>query len=154
MPFHRPKQHSLLASTHLVGTSRAQCYIVYEEEKNFWWQRYLKKGYSHAFIIIFDGYFWIKMEYSIGYMDIFVLPYYNENTIHDVLRGRDCTFQYVEAWRRTRYRTLLAPWTCIEAVKAVLGFRAWSVITPYQLYKHIEANNGQKKRQRSNGGSD
>ena len=28
-------------------------------------------------------------------------------------------------------------WTCVEAVKRILGIRALSVLTPYQLYKRL-----------------
>ena len=143
MPFHKPKEHSLLESIDLIGTSKVQAYVVYEDKANeMWWQRFLKKGYQHSFLVIFDGYFWIKMELTIGFMDIHVLPFYNNDTIEDVMRGRDFTYQYVQAWRKTRYRSILAPWSCVEAIKAVIGVRAMHVLTPYQLYKYIEAHHG------------
>lgn len=37
---------------------------------------------------------------------------------------------------------VLRPHTCVETVKAVLGIRAWWVLTPWQLYRHLkEATN-------------
>lgn len=146
MPLHNPKVHSLLESIHLVKTSRVHAYVIYEDrDPGMWWQRYLKKGYSHSFLVIYDGYFWIKMELTTGYMDICVLPFYNNNTIEDVLRGIDCTYQFIETWRRQRYRSIIAPWSCVEAIKAVIGVRALHVLTPYQLFKYIEAHHGKER---------
>ena len=145
MPFHEPKNHSLLESIDLVGTSKLQAYVVYEDrDEQMWWQKPLKKGFKHSFLVIYDGYFWIKMELTIGFMDICVLPFYNNNTIEDILRGTKCTYQLVQVWRRQRYRNILAPWSCIEAIKAALGIRALHVLTPYQLFKYIEAHHGKE----------
>lgn len=142
---HKPKIHSLLESQHLVNTSKTKLYLVYEEKKEgLWWQKYLKKGYKHVFAVHFDGLFWIKMDFTIGYTDYSVLPFDYRDTIKHVLEGRDMTYQYVEAWRKPRYRVrlLFAPWTCVELMKSLLGIRAWWVITPYQLFKHCEAHHG------------
>jgi hypothetical protein len=29
------------------------------------------------------------------------------------------------------------PFTCVEAVKRILGIHAWAVVTPWQLYRHL-----------------
>lgn len=143
MPFHNPKEVSLLASKDLIGLSKTSLYLIYEDKiPCMWWQKFLKKGYKHVFAIRFDGFFWIKTDLTIGFMDSEVLPVYDRATIKTVLKGHNATYQYVETWRKTRYRSLFAPWSCVEAMKALLGIRAWWVLTPYQLYKYIEARHG------------
>ena len=32
----------------------------------------------------------------------------------------------------------LLPYSCVEVIKRVLGVRAWWIVTPYQLYKHLK----------------
>ena len=143
--FHKPKIVSLIESRHLVSRSLGKFYFVYEDKpEGMWWQKLLKKGYKHVFAVHFDGLFWVKMDFTIGYMDYSVLPFDYRDTIKDVLKGRDMTYQYVEAWRQPRYRVrlLFAPWTCVELMKSLLGIRAWYVMTPYQLYKYCEAHHG------------
>ena len=41
--------------------------------------------------------------------------------------------------RLERYRVphLLAPFTCVEQIKALLGLRAWWVVTPRQLHRRV-----------------
>lgn len=84
------------------------------------------------------------MDFLLGFTDINVLPYDWHDTINDITKDEDVKIQYMEVWRRPRYRvrTIFAPWTCVEAAKALLGIRAWWVLTPYQLYKYCEAHNG------------
>jgi len=142
MPFHEPRERSLLESQHLIGLNRTELYLVYEDRNpGFWWQRFLKKGYKHVYAVHYDGFFWIKTDLTIGYLDIEVLPVHDRATIKTVLKGKS-KHQYVKAWRKTRYRSIFAPWSCVEAMKALLGIRAWWILTPYQLFKYCEANHG------------
>ena len=151
MPFHNPKHHSLLESQHLIGLSHKRLYLVYEDKEPHWWSYFFKSGYKHVSAVIFDGLFWIKMDFTLGYTDIDVLCYDWHDTIKDVTRDQDMITQYVEAWRKPRYRvrSIFAPWTCVEAMKSLLGIRAWWVITPYQLYKYCEAHHGHERRRRN-----
>jgi len=150
MPFHRPINHSLLESGHLVGQSKARYYFVYEDDgTRYWYSDFLKPGFKHVTAVKYNGLFWLKMDLSLGWTEFDVLPFDQYDTIHDVLKDVDYThLQYVEAWRKPRYRvrSLFAPWTCVEAMKSLLGIRACLVTTPYQLYKHMEKHNGQNIR--------
>lgn len=140
MPFHEPTNHSLLESQHLVNCSLGKFYLVYQQKENFhWWGRLLKRGYKHVFAVHFDGLFWIKTDFLLGWTDISVLCYDYKDSIHDITEGQEVVIQYVERWRKPRYRVpfLFAPWTCVEAMKSLLGIRAWWVLTPYQLYKYL-----------------
>lgn len=141
MPFIQPKTKSLLESTNLIGHTKQQIYLIYEDRESHWWSHFFKKGYKHVFALRFDGFFWIKMDFLMGWTDFGVVPYHDCATIKDITNGRNVIVQYVEAWRKPRYRVrlLFAPWTCVEAMKSLLGIRAWWVITPYQLFKYCEA---------------
>lgn len=136
MSFHKPC--SLLESQHLIGLSKACIYLVYIDKDDLWWSKYLKAGYRHVFAIKFDGLFWIRMDLTIGYTDFDVLLYDYKDSIDDIVQD-NATYQHVEVWRKTRYRSILAPWTCVEMMKSLLGIKAWWILTPFQLYKYIEA---------------
>lgn len=86
------------------------------------------------------------MDFLLGWTDFGVLPYHDRATIYEITEGHNVIVQYVEAWRKPRYRvrSIFAPWTCVEAMKSLLGIRAWWVITPYQLFKYCEAHYGTK----------
>ncbi len=138
------KNHSLLDSIHLVGLSKVSLYLIYEDKKDFWWQKFLKKGYQHVYAVSFDGFFHVKTDYTLGYLDCSVLPYYNITTITNILDRESMNYQYVEVWRKTRYRRLFAPQSCVEMMKALLGIKAWWVFTPWQLKKYCEAQYGKQ----------
>jgi len=152
MPFHKPTTHSLLESQHLIGLTKAKYYFIYEDDgTRYWFTRFLKKGFKHVTAIKFNGLFWIKMDLSLGWTDFDVLPYDRYDTIHNVTEHMDFThIQYVEAYMKPRYRvrSLFAPWTCVEAMKSLIGIRACFVTTPYQLFKYIGANHGKSIRRR------
>ena len=84
------------------------------------------------------------MDLTIGYTDFGVLPYDYKDSIKDIVKD-NATYQYVESWRKTRYRSIIAPWTCVEMMKSTLGIKAWWILTPYQLYKYIEARKCKRK---------
>lgn len=141
MPFHKPRNHSLIESQDLIGLSRTRVYFVYSNsDHRHWYVNFLKKGFQHVYCVKFDGFFWTRMDLSLGWTDFDVLHFDRYDTIKDVLKGQDVTYQYVERWREPRYRvrTLFAPWTCVEAMKSLIGIRKPLVFTPYQLYKHLE----------------
>lgn len=137
------KPCSLLESQHLIGLSRTKIYLVYSSTSEFWWGKLLKDGYKHVFAIKFDGLFWIKLDLTLGWTDYDVLAYDYKDTIEDIVNGRKT--QFVDVWRKPRYRSLFAPWTCVEMMKSLLGIRAWWVFTPYQLYKYNEAQKCKRK---------
>lgn len=142
MPFHRPKHHNLINSREYIGQSHTGIYLVYEQSRfQRFYVKWLKKGFQHVTAYKFTGYFWLRLDISLGYSDFDVLCYDYRDSIKDVLSGQDVTWQYVEVWRQPRYRvrSIVAPWTCVEAMKSVLGIRAPLVLTPWQLYKHVEA---------------
>jgi len=153
MPLHKPTNHSLLESQHLINKPKAKYYFIYEDNgERYWYTWMFKKGFQHVTAIKFTGLFWIKLDLSLGWTDFDVLPYDRYDTIHNVLEHVDYShIQYVEAHLTPRYRVraLFALWTCVEAMKSLIGIRAPLVVTPYQLYKHIEANHGKNIRRRS-----
>ena len=73
--FHKPKTHSLLESQHLIGLSHKKVYLIYEDREPHWWSKLFKSGYKHVYAITFDGLFWIKMDFLLGFTDIDVLCY-------------------------------------------------------------------------------
>jgi len=136
------KPHSLLESQHLIDRSKIGIYLVYEDKEPHWWSIFFKKGYKHVYAVRFDGLFWIKLDFMLGFTDVDVLCYDWHDGIKDI--AGDSPTQYVETWRERRYRVrlLFAPYTCVEGMKALLGISAFWVITPYQLFKYCEAHHG------------
>ena len=139
MPVIALKHHSLVENSHLAGKSRVYGYLVFSNGGDHWWSKYLKKGYKHVYFIKYTGIFWIKLDYTLDFMDYGLLPYDQYDTIETVLKGQDVSYLRVDTYRQVRrYRSVfISPHTCVEAMKAVLGISSFWVLTPYQLFKYM-----------------
>lgn len=123
----------------LANRSPVDWWLVFAEGQGHWWQRLLRPGFGHVYALRWDGWNWICLDPALGFTDIHVLPVASPE-ISDVVSTECCVILRVEVWReRCRYRVpwVLAPWTCVEQIKGLLGIRATHVITPYQLFKHL-----------------
>ncbi len=101
--------------------------------------RCLKPGFRHCLIVTKKGSHWIICDSLAHQLHL------------DVMSGFDSVD--VEFWlRRNGYRVLrqqvrtalprahfFRPFTCVEAVKRILGVEAMWVITPWQLYRYLSS---------------
>ena len=146
MPIIKPTKHSLVEQAHLAGRSKESGYLVYENDGYVpIIGKYLQTGYKHVYFVKKQGLFWIKLDSTLDMLNVTVLPFDYRDTIIDVLEGQDVTWQRVESWRHTkRYRvkSVLAPFSCTEVMKAILGINRFFLFTPYQLFSFVEKRNG------------
>lgn len=127
----RPYGHSLAIV--VFGPSSLRCLSM------------LKSGYQHCFVVTQDSGQWHLMN-----------PLSNGTQIS--LLGYACPDEIITAFRHDGYDALavqrrapvqsimpLSPYSCVEAVKRVLGIRDRWVMTPWQLRKYIGKLNGEFK---------
>lgn len=134
-------------STHIVKTKNTsqynqtpqQAWVVFTGETDIAWLRILKSGFRHCFILINDGQKWISVDPISPYMDIQIYHHISE-------------FYDLPKWLETRgYKVLNTPidkthkkaapcmiFTCVESIKRILGIHKRFIITPWQLYQHLE----------------
>ncbi len=112
--------------------------VVFETDAEMWWMRFLKPGFRHCSIAVERNGFWIIYD-----------PLFHQSAM-DVLDGY--TFEGISARLRAAGKTVVscnirpaplraAPWrpfTCVEAVKRVLGIHDGLINTPYQLFKFLK----------------
>lgn len=118
-----------------------EAWVVFTTPKqSHWWERFLEPGFVHCFALVRSGRRWIRMDWGYDCASLAVLNMPAYASLNEVVGPGD-TVVRVLAEVRERYR---APWvfgpvTCVEAVKAVLGIRAFWVWTPFQLYRYIRS---------------
>lgn len=111
-------------------------WVVFTSQVEIPWLRFLKPGFRHCYALINDGERWISYDPLAHYTDVrvhhvppeFDLPKWMAERGHKVLRAP------VSRIRRE------APWmifTCVEAVKRVIGLHNRWIVTPWQLYRHL-----------------
>lgn len=129
-----------LAPAPITGHRTAPDAFVAFGEARLPWLRWLKPGFRHCFLILNDGRHWLTLDPMAGWTELAVQPV-------------PAAFDLVEWYRRRGFLVVparlcprpaggaltLAPFTCVEAVKRALGLRAWRVLTPHQLFRHLLA---------------
>lgn len=116
-------------------------YIVFTNAKhNGAFLRHLKKGFQHVFAVkkSFGKKFWIAVNPMTDYMLVDIIPTRDYPLIRDVLVDKTATVLECEVTIREKKGHRIHFISCVETIKALLGIRAFWVITPYQLYKYLK----------------
>ena len=121
----------------LPGEKVAKAFVVFVGQADFYWLRWLKPGFRHCFVLLNDGERWISIDPLMNHMDVQVhsVPYnfdmgaWLEDRGHRVVPADLC--------RSHERPAPFMAFTCVEAVKRVLGLHDWRVMTPWQLYKRL-----------------
>jgi hypothetical protein len=119
------------------SASRPSAWVVFSGEAPLWWLRCLRPGFRHCFVVLNDGERWILVDPLAPHTEVRVL---DRPALWDVpgwYRGRGHAVVRA-AVRRDRVRVAPpAPFTCVEAVKRVIGLADPAVLTPWQLYRRL-----------------
>lgn len=109
--------------------------IVFEDTVERPWQRLLKRGFRHCFVIMNNGQHWLSIEAGIDRMDV---------ALCEAPASYDLAEWFVKAGHKvievevkhTGKCFPVMPFTCVELVKRIVGIQKCLVITPWQLYKY------------------
>lgn len=100
--------------------------VFVEAERRYWYLRWLKKGFSHCYILRADGGKWLKYETGHGVTRVDVIARYEKPS-------KDCIMIKITARKATKWILFN---TCVSLIKMITG-RGGLAITPYQLYKRL-----------------
>ncbi|MBP2313382.1 hypothetical protein [Azospirillum soli] len=120
-----------------VSPETPRAWVVFRGDAELWWLRLLKPGFRHCLALLNDGRRWVMVDPLATFMDVAVLDVAPGWDLPGWFRGQG--MEVVAAPVR-RGLTRPAPWgpfTCVEAVKRVLGLHAPFVVTPWQLYRRL-----------------
>ena len=115
----------------------APAVVVFTGDTSLGCLRILKPGFRHCFVAVCRNDHWVICDPLCHRTDLLVI---SKDAAGDL-----------GAWYRLRGLTVIATWvrpappriaplsayTCVEAVKRILGIHARSVNTPWQLYRHL-----------------
>jgi len=97
----------------------------------------LKQGYQHCFVVTQSSGQWHLMDPLSNGTQISMLGYTCPNEIIPAFRREGYDAIAVQRLAPVRRLMPLAPYTCVEAVKRVLGVRERWVLTPWQLRQYL-----------------
>lgn len=114
--------------------------VVFQDEVSLWWLRLLRPGFRHCYVLFpygknsylelnaYSNCLLVQIRrFGIGYDYLAELERQGKTLVRDVL--------IKEAPLKP---APLAPFSCVELVKRVLGIHDFFLITPSQLYKKIK----------------
>lgn len=113
-------------------------WVVFSGETELWWlRRILRPGFRHCFVVFHDGQHWISFDPLASHAELcvnscppdFDLPFWLEEQGYMVVQAAP-----------HKPQGKIAPlmfYSCVEAVKRLLGIQALHIITPWQLYCHL-----------------
>lgn len=113
-----------------------RAWVVFSGKTDLPWLRVFKRGFRHCYAVLHDGARWITID---------PLSNYTELTAHDLpkdfnlprwLSQRGSLVIEAEL-KRPPYEAPWMPFTCVEAVKRILGLHSRFIWTPWQLYRHL-----------------
>jgi len=111
--------------------------VVFAGRAELAWLRLLKRGFRHCFAALHDGRSWILYDPLSHATDVRALPGVSGDELATWFRQRGHTVVAVPPRPVRRQPAPWAPFTCVEALKRVLGVRARRVWTPWRLYRHL-----------------
>lgn len=141
--FFDPAEESIMSMMPVTSAQPVQekAWVVFSGKSDWPWLKLLRPGFRHCFVIVHDGTRWLSLD---------PLLQHTELKVHDVPPDFDLPGWLTARGNRVmaaplnRAHTKPAPvmvFTCVEAVKRVLGLHKWAVMTPWQLYRHLTRYN-------------
>ncbi len=111
--------------------------VVFSGQADLKWLKILKPGFRHCFVVIENRGRWILLNPLSHKTEIAVLEGVTGKELINCYRDQGLR---VVPWLLGPVRQKPAPWglyTCVEAVKRILGIHAHRIITPLNLYKFL-----------------
>ena len=115
--------------------------VVFTDQTDLWWLAFLRRGYRHCFLLIRFDNIWISVDalahkteiMRIDIPDSFSLIKWFESQGDSVVRCPTIQTKLKPLWP--------SAFSCVEAVKRVLGVQKFFIFTPWQLYKFLRKSN-------------
>lgn len=123
----------------LISSMTGQkAWVVFSGQTEISWLRFLKPGFRHCYVLLNDGERWTSFDPLSHVIEI--STHHHVPVDFDLPGWLQARGNRVVAAPVRRDLTKAAPFmlfTCVEAVKRVLGIHARAIFTPWQLYNHL-----------------
>jgi hypothetical protein len=102
------------------------------------WLRLLRPGFRHCFVALRDEVGWLVLDPLAHQMRIVRAADAPPPAVAAHYRRLGLTALVVPVQAAPRRPAPFAPFTCVEAVKRVLGLHDRRIVTPWQLFRRLE----------------
>jgi len=120
------------------STTDQKAWVVFSGQTELAWLRWLKPGFRHCYLLLNDGQRWMSFDPLSHVTEI--ATHHHVSADFDLPHWLSARGNRVVPARIDRAVTKPAPFmlfTCVEAVKRVLGIHHRTILTPWQLYQFL-----------------
>lgn len=115
-----------------------QAYVVFTGRTDLQWLKWLKPGFRHCFVLLNDGRQWLSLDPLSNHMEVQVYNHLSgEFDLPGWLKKRGYSVVKAPVNRSHKRAAPVMLFTCVEAVKRVLGLHKARILTPWQLYRYL-----------------
>lgn len=119
----------------------SRAYVAFGGQADLPWLKFLKPGFRHCFVVLEAADCWVLYEPLSHRTEITVIQTQPSFDPAAWLRHFDYTVVPTTIQPPVRKAAPWRPFTCVEAVKRVLGIRARNIFTPWQLFEFFREQN-------------
>lgn len=112
-------------------------WVVFSNDTDLRFLKFLKKGFRHCFVIIKQGEQWMLIDPRANKTDIFILPHPSHFNVPRFFESEGKTVCKITGIITPHKVAPLMPLSCVETVKRVIGLHKRFLFTPYALYRHL-----------------
>jgi len=114
-----------------------RAYVVFTDFSRIRWLQWLRRGYRHCFVVLGTGSLGLIYDPMANCTVLTGLMQVDWDAIGGRYRQMGYTVVETTIQPPGLAVSYIRPFTCVEAVKRVLGIHAPWVLTPWQLYRYL-----------------
>ncbi|CAK0778036.1 hypothetical protein CCP2SC5_70059 [Azospirillaceae bacterium] len=115
----------------------SEALAIFRGDANLPWLRLLRPGFRHCFVAVRENQHWIILDPLLPFTDVSCLETPPEFDLAAWFRNMGMTVVPTLVDRSSRRPAPWGPFTCVEAVKRILGLHDRWVLTPWQLFQRL-----------------
>jgi len=122
----------------ISSMTHQKAWVIFSGQTEISWLRWLKPGFRHCYILLNDGERWTSFDPLSHVIEI--STHHHVPATFDLPEWLSARGNKVVPAHIKRDVTKPAPFmlfTCVEAVKRVLGIHSRRILTPWQLYQFL-----------------
>lgn len=111
--------------------------VLFDGRTQIGYLRMLRRGYRHCFAVVQTADGWVLVNPLSNFTEVATLPKLRPDALLAAFAADGIEAVPAQRARPIRRAHPWMPYSCVEAVKRVLGLRAPGVLTPWQLRKRL-----------------